>query len=366
MKSTILLIIALILSVNIFSQEEKSLPGQDLMDRAEVYYEKGDHENAFKLFEEAAGLGNIKAMCNIGISYMTGEGVSVNCELAFEWVTKSADAGYDYAQFVLARMYRDGLCGLAEDHQKALQLFEKAAIQGLPEAQIAFGEYYSLGYLVSENDSIALHWFTKAYEAGEPDAAYYLGVCYENGFGVTQDYKKAFEIYTKGANQGSAMAQYNLGSLYFLGGEHAPKNEELALNWFEKSAEQGYMIAQYNLGIFYRDGLGNLQKDFNKAIDWMKKSAEQGFADAQFILGTFYAFGFGTEVDLVQAYDWFLKSAQQGFAQAQYNVGIYYLDGIEDISKDREIALEWFQKAAVQGDQDAIHMIEKMKAEEQK
>ena len=47
-----------------------------------------------------------------------------------------------------------------------------------------------------------------------------------------------------------------------------------------------------------------------------------------------------------------MKAAEQGNVIAQNNVGYMYETG-QGIAKDREKALEWYQKAAAQGDGEA-------------
>lgn len=50
--------------------------------------------------------------------------------------------------------------------------------------------------------------------------------------------------------------------------------------------------------------------------------------------------------------EWWQKVAEQGYAYAQYNLGIMYQYG-QGVEQSNEKAVEWYRKAADQGDPDA-------------
>lgn len=50
------------------------------------------------------------------------------------WLQKSAESGHDQAQVELAKMYRDGL-GVEQNSTEAFDWFQKAALQGNPDAE---------------------------------------------------------------------------------------------------------------------------------------------------------------------------------------------------------------------------------------
>ncbi len=59
----------------------------------------------------------------------------------------------------------------------------------------------------------AVYWYTKAAEQGMSPAQFNLGVCYENGQGVPRNRKKAVEWFKKAAEQGNSGAQNVLKQL---------------------------------------------------------------------------------------------------------------------------------------------------------
>ena len=112
------------------------------------------------------------------------------------WVEK----GKAWAQSVLGEMYQDG-SGVEQSYQRAKELFEMSASQGVADAQ------------------------------------YNLGDMHRKGHGVDQSYERAAEYFEAAARQGMTSAQYNLG-LFYYHGLGVVQNFETARMWWIKSAEQ--------------------------------------------------------------------------------------------------------------------------------
>ena len=66
---------------------------------------------------------------------------------------------------------------------------------------------------------------------------------------------------------------------------------------------------------------------------------------AQVILGGRYANGRGVERDDVLAVEWYRKAAEQGNVRAQYSLGVMYETG-QGISQDNVQAYLWYDLAA--------------------
>ena len=78
-------------------------------------------------------------------------------------------------------------CLLSQNDTEAGKWFQKAAEQGLAQAQFNLGVAYHNGYGIMKNQKQAVKWFTKAAEQNLGDAQYNLGVAYANGDGITQN-----------------------------------------------------------------------------------------------------------------------------------------------------------------------------------
>jgi len=92
---------------------------------------------------------------------------------------------------------------------EAMQFLEKAAENGLAQAQYEFGLKYKEGegIVVEKNPVQAAYWFEKAADQGLADAQYEMGFCLEKGMGVRENLDLALSRYWQAANQQHVMAQ---------------------------------------------------------------------------------------------------------------------------------------------------------------
>lgn len=116
---------------------------------------------------------------------------------------QSAEAGDAYAQLNLGAAYDNGI-GVERNLEKALLWYEKAAEQGVAEAQ------FNLAHLlVSEELSAvaAAEWMRKAADQGMTDAQYLMGVIYAEGLGVEMNRDEARIWLQKAIDKGHAEAK---------------------------------------------------------------------------------------------------------------------------------------------------------------
>lgn len=71
--------------------------------------------------------GDPKAQCDIGIAYLNGRHVAQDYRLGLHWLTKSSDAGFAYARFVLADVYNRGYAGVPVNEELAYYYASLAA-----------------------------------------------------------------------------------------------------------------------------------------------------------------------------------------------------------------------------------------------
>jgi tetratricopeptide (TPR) repeat protein len=129
-----------------------------------------------------------------------------------------------------------------EDFIGAVQLYEKAAIDGFAPAQ------------------------------GN------LAIAYQDGEGVPQDSERAHFWYRKAVASGEANAQNNYGLYLIEEGDLAS-----AASVLEMAALQGHPEAQTTLGILYNNGDG-VPIDRSKSLMWLEKAASQGVEHAHHLL----------------------------------------------------------------------------------
>ncbi|KAF9080277.1 hypothetical protein BGX23_002379 [Mortierella sp. AD031] len=91
-----------------------------------------------------------------------------------------------------------------------------------------------------------------------------------------------------------------------------------------------------------------LEDTDGKSCDDIRVLAEQGNAEAQYRTGLQFEKGHSA------AMDWYTKAAEQGYAYGQTNVGVIHEMG-RGAPKDKVKAMEYYRKAADQGNQLAIN-----------
>ncbi len=115
---------------------------------------KRDFARAKELYEKAAGLGDSRAMFNLGCMFSNGDGVDKDDFTAMAWYLKAADAGDSKAMCRVAIMYDNGE-GCMKDAHKAVEWFEKAAENGNSDAVSELACMDCCGDSVFENKSKA-------------------------------------------------------------------------------------------------------------------------------------------------------------------------------------------------------------------
>lgn len=124
---------------------------------------------------------------------------------AVDWLTQAAEAGLDYAQYALGKLYRDG-GPVEQDTTQAVIWFSQAAEQGNQYAMYALGKLHQ----EIKNFSAALRWFQQSADLGNQYAQYALGKLYLLGQEVPQDRGAAVRWFTLAEEQGNQYARYFL------------------------------------------------------------------------------------------------------------------------------------------------------------
>ena len=117
---------------------------------------------------------------------------AINDQELLESLHIRAEHGDADALFQMGKCLRDGV-GLPQDKAAAVKWFEKAAKQGIVEAQMMVGINYWLGIDVKMDEAKGIAWFQKAADQGEPGAFHFLGAAYYLGKGVKQDYVQCYK-----------------------------------------------------------------------------------------------------------------------------------------------------------------------------
>ena len=322
--------------------------------------------------EREAGQNNEQALYLLGVLYEGGIGVLQDTNKALKLYQKAAMKNHqdaminlyayysnhgndDTANYWLKKLAEQGLSEAqnayadklsnAERYKEAVQWYERAAKQGYAPAQAHLVENYIYGVGVETDYNIARQWCDKAAEQYYPVAQYFMAKYF------VKNQVDRYAWYRKAAEQGYARAQNMMARYLEEGWGGITKNQAEAVEWYRKAAEQGYDPAQYNLAICLATGEG-CAKNQVEAVEWYRKAAEQGHAQAQDNLAECLYNGSGCAENKAEAFQWFRKAAEQGDAEAQYNLAYCLYNG-EGCAIDKAEAFQWFRKAAEQGDMSA-------------
>ncbi len=139
-------------------------------------------------------------------------------------------------------------------NDESLDLVRAAALRGVHQAQVLYGQMLLDGKQVERNPVAALHWFERAAQGGNLMAVNMVGRCFDQGWGVAPSQYMAEMWFRKAAERGLDWGMYNLATLLTLGEDGIREDKLAALYWFRKAADLGHVKSMNILGGFYEDG----------------------------------------------------------------------------------------------------------------
>src|SRR6266436_4875191 len=157
--------IAAIVLVSAFAAPVAAGTFEDAVDA----HARGDHAKALRLIRPLANDGDATAQFNLGLMYMTGQGVQQDYSAAALWFRKAAEQGYAVAEFLLGNQYANGK-GVPQDYSEAMIWFQRAAEQGHSVAKLYLGVMYAEGRGVPQDYVRAHMWFSLSAAQGEQRA----------------------------------------------------------------------------------------------------------------------------------------------------------------------------------------------------
>lgn len=233
-----------------------------------------------------------------------------------------------------------------------------AAEAGHVPAMCDLGSLYSHGDGVLPDRVEAFRWTRKAAEKGDRTAMLNLATMYANGHGVLKDNDSAVVWYRRAADAGEPTAMGTLGSMY-ADGVGVEKNAAEAIKWFTMAAGAGDITAMDTLGQMYENGGLGMKADATEAVKWYRRAADAGDALTMTKLGTMYQDGQGVPRDDVEAVKWYSKAADANEASGMVDLALMYEFGLGGLAKDHVLAIQWMQRAADKGTEQARQWLAK-------
>ena len=286
-----------------------------------------DYTEALKYYTQASEQGDIPSKAEIGRIYLKGLGVQKDYKKAFIHLKEAADKGNSIGQNELGALYFNGW-GIEIDYTEALKYYIQAAEQGDVPSKAEIGRIYLKGLGVQKDYKKAFIYLKEAADKGNPVGQNELGLFYLNGWSVEQNFIKAAQLFELASNQGNVMALYNLSRCYY-NGNGVNEDCKQSLKYLQLAADKGCSFAQNDLGYKYAYGGTGVKIDINLALKYFQMSADQNDSDGQLYLGVLYS---------------------------KIYRGLIYSNGYGTIKKSDEAKI-WLQKAAAQGNQEAINIL---------
>ena len=110
---------------------------------------------------QKANHGDPFAQHELGLRYLTGEGMPRDTVKAVAWIEKAVDKNLTSAWFNYAIMLNNGI-GVEWNPFQAYNYFKSAAKNGMPEAQFVYGIFLTDNLVVNRNYTEAYYWIKKA------------------------------------------------------------------------------------------------------------------------------------------------------------------------------------------------------------
>eukprot|EP00339_Tiarina_fusa_P014244 CAMPEP_0117050180 /NCGR_PEP_ID=MMETSP0472-20121206/34647_1 /TAXON_ID=693140 ORGANISM="Tiarina fusus, Strain LIS" /NCGR_SAMPLE_ID=MMETSP0472 /ASSEMBLY_ACC=CAM_ASM_000603 /LENGTH=409 /DNA_ID=CAMNT_0004763865 /DNA_START=398 /DNA_END=1626 /DNA_ORIENTATION=- len=156
---------------------------------------------AFDFFAQAAIRGDLNALCNIALCYLTGKGVEENHGNAITFFSEAAKWNHAASLYHLGNCAALGI-GLNPQMSLAVRYWSLAANAGCFESAYNVGKCFYEGICLPKNYVEAFKWFEASAANNQPFAAFWEGFCHRKGHGTEVNEAKALDCFTKSARLG--------------------------------------------------------------------------------------------------------------------------------------------------------------------
>lgn len=189
-------------------------------------------------------------------------------------------------QLVEAIDWYTGVTGQVDD-ARARELLEEAAADQDPISVMWKARVYSrgrMGFPQDEDEARRLAASVigdveRAAADGIVEAEFLMGTAYDEGLGKEENADSATAWHRRAASAGYVLGQHNLGNAY-AAGRGVPRNPALAVEWWTLAASKGDAVTQLRLGEAYESGTG-VTADMAEALRWYGMAAQAGNREAQ-------------------------------------------------------------------------------------
>ena len=197
-----------------------------------------DQVKAREGYRKAADLGSTKAMLNLGVLYVKGQGGDTNAAEGYRWIRKAADSGDPRALYSCGLLTIAGT-GVTADSAEAKNLMEQAGEAGFTMALMNLAQSELTGTdVITKDTNLAVIHLNKAAAIGNAEAARTLHGLYSKGDVLPVDAKEAAHWLQRAAELGDPWAQLQIA--------HPLMNAtpEKAYPWVKLAFDANYVAIQ--------------------------------------------------------------------------------------------------------------------------
>lgn len=225
-------------------------------------------------------------------------------------------------------------------YKTAYNLALEKAKEGDAPSQALVADILARGLGVPRNEAESAKWYQRAAEQGVPDAQFQYALLQLDGRYVKRDKQSAFALMEAAAEAGNALAQFNFAQL-LVERDPGAKGMARAVVYYERAAKAGLPDAQYAMSQIDAGGVGGRPKDEAAARRWLELAARQNYDTAQLDLGTWMLEGRGGKKDPSAGFRVLKRAAESGNVAAQNRVAKLYMNGI-GTDPDQTFAAAWY------------------------
>lgn len=216
-----------------------------------------DQAKAREGYRKAADLGSTKAMLNLGVLFVKGQGGETNAAEGYRWIKMAADAGDPRGLYSCGLLTIAGT-GVTADPKAGRQLIERAADAGLTMALMNLAQSELTGTdIVPKDTNLAVIHLTKAADLKNAEAARTLHGLYSKGDVLPADAKQSARWLHRAAELGDPWAQFQIAHPLMNG------SPEKAYPWVKLAYDAKYVAIQP----LYYECIGGLTPEQIKAGD---------------------------------------------------------------------------------------------------
>ena len=170
---------------------------------------------ALKYYRELEKQNNPKAIYELGVIHLQGDGIAKNINKAYEYFTKASELGHLESTYALGKIHLSKSTHYY-DLTKAYNFFVDAANKGDAKSQLMIGRFFLMGEIVDKDYEKAIHYFKLASKQKEYEANCYIAYMYASGMGVFPNFGRAHVFAKDQYKKGDKLCikvwnDYNLG-----------------------------------------------------------------------------------------------------------------------------------------------------------